>query len=123
MRVVLDIADGAAVNKKVNRSKLIARLAHQLFDLLRAGDVATNANRPPARGFNGADDLPGVLLARGIADCDVSAFGGEPQGGGPSDAARAAGDERDTIAELRRHFCASCRLTSDMPRERQVCIS
>lgn len=86
------------------------RLVEQGGDLGLVGDVRAGGVRGAARCLDGAHGLVGGVLVARVPDDDREPVGGELPGDLPSDAARSAGHDRDTLFRpgLSGHDCILC---------------
>ena len=92
--------DAGIVEQDVDRPELARRLGGEGPAGGDVGDIDRAVQGAPAERADLAGCLVGLALVVEMAEGDVRALGGEGQGRGAADAARAAGDQSDFSREL-----------------------
>ena len=101
--VVLDVADGAAVNEVINRPQVLTRLIDQALNLVRLGHIALAEECASPKSPDGSGGLLCVTDSACEAEGDVCAFACQANRGRTSDAPRPASNEDDSIGEIGLH--------------------
>ncbi len=97
--MILNIADGAAVDEIVDWSKLTSPFDEAL-DIVGTADVARREDSASAQGTNFRRRFLGIGRTGGVTEGDIGAFAREPKRDGAPDATRPACDKSDTLMEV-----------------------
>src|SRR3990172_6816474 len=92
-------AAGGAVDEDVEAGVALLDLGKEAADVVQADHVGAEGRGRGAELGELADGAVGVRLGAGVVDDDLGAEGGELEGDGAADAARAAGDEGGLAGE------------------------
>lgn len=94
--------ESGVVDQDIETSELLDCFTHDLLACLAVAHVAGKKDAASAFGLNGCLCRGGVAVFGKIADCHVSAFAGEQDRNGPTNAGITTGDERNLARQFLR---------------------